>query len=88
VNDLPRYLIVGGEVFDIVAAGEAHQQASFLTIPREIRRNPRESEVVRSTERRGRVARTSTSPTITASSSPIGSLTTAKRICCSLRWCS
>jgi hypothetical protein len=46
VIDRPRYLVVGGEVFDAMAAAPAEQQHRFLTVLRELRRDPLNSEVV------------------------------------------
>ena len=42
----PRYLLVGGEVFDQLAEAAHPVQDAFLAILHEIRRNPRESSKV------------------------------------------
>jgi len=46
VTDRPRYLVIGGEVFDRMAAAPAEQQHRFLVVLRELRRDPLSSEVV------------------------------------------
>lgn len=42
----PRYLVIGGEIFDRVATAPTEQQQRFLTILHELRRNPLESTIV------------------------------------------
>ena len=46
MNDGPRYLVIGGDVFDRVATGQAEHQRRFLSILRELRRNPTTSSAV------------------------------------------
>lgn len=44
--DRPRYLVIGGEIFDRIATAPSERQGQFLTILRELRRNPLDSEAV------------------------------------------
>ncbi len=46
MTDQPRYLVIGGEIFDRVATAPTEQQQRFLTVLHELRRNPLASEVV------------------------------------------
>jgi hypothetical protein len=46
VTGRPRFLLVGGEVFDDIASAPSARQGQFLRLLREIRRNPSVSSTV------------------------------------------